>query len=94
MKPRISFKGRVSIVDDNGFARITPHELKILLALMGRPEVAKETLIEILYPDPDKEPDWADSRVKVAIWSLRKKLRQFGWTISSRYTYGWSLCEI
>ena len=72
---------------------LTPSELKLLLALMGRPLVSNDLLIEIIWPDPDKMALTAKNVIKVHVLNLRRKLFGSGWGITARHGVGWSLTE-
>jgi DNA-binding response OmpR family regulator len=55
--------------------RFRPGEYRVLLALaMSPPERALTVhdIIERCWPDPDSEPDWSESTVKIYIGHLRR----------------------
>lgn len=60
---------------------LRPMEGKILLALLARPYVQREALVELLYPDPDDEPEASWRVIAVTLTALRKALAQIGWAI-------------
>lgn len=67
--------------------KLTPTETEIvstLLALRGRC-VPRQELIEILWPNPDDEPEWSYNQIAQYIRRLRRKLPGL---IISRYALG------
>ena len=73
---RMDFLGEIDRSDS-----ILENLKKVLFALMCREVVTKKDFIEILWPDPDKEPDWAENSIGVYLYELRKKLEPFGYKI-------------
>jgi DNA-binding response OmpR family regulator len=51
--------------------------LTILLMRPGRYCPPNE-MIELIYPDPDREPDWAYGALKVHIFRMRQAFREAG----------------
>lgn len=68
---------------------LTPKEGDTLAALlMNRGRLLSRTnLIEAVYPDPDKEPDWAMTLITIVITRLRRKLPDLIQTECSRGYY-------
>lgn len=38
--------------------------------------LTKDQLVEVVYPNPDKEPDWAITSLTVCICRMNKKLKR------------------
>jgi len=53
----------------------------ILLALLGRRRCTREFLIEVLWPDPDDQPDYAWEAIRTSVSILRSALRSIGVTL-------------
>ena len=53
----------------------------IALAYPGKVKV--RDLIPVVYPDPDKEPDWAADSIKSTIFSMRRVWSNPDWRIAS-----------
>lgn len=69
---------------------LSPHERDMLVALMLRPGfVARGELIEVMWPNPDDEPEYSEGSVVVYILRLRAK----GITIWSQRTVGYALAD-
>ena len=64
-----------------GETSLSTNEASVLFAVMCRPTVSVTDLIEMLWPDPDAEPDWAATIVHVVMLHLRGKMAGSGWTI-------------
>lgn len=67
--------------------RVQTEILSTLLMRSPAP-VSASDLIEAVYPNPDKEPDWADSCIKVLVHRVRKKLPG---VIEVRYGMGYTI---
>ena len=67
-----------------GNKQLSDSQTTVLLAIMGRPFVAVNELIEMCYPDPDHEPECAKACIRLFCWGLRKKLAPLGWTVETR----------
>ncbi len=54
----------------------TPMQRRILVAIAGCApgSINANKIIEKVYPDPDLEPDWAESAIRVQILNIRKIL--------------------
>lgn len=68
-------------------------ERKILLALMGRPLVTANDIVEILWPHPDDQPDYWYNSVTIRIFNIRKELKRLNshWIIVGVFGRGWML---
>ena len=64
-----------------GADRLTEREVIILFAVMGQRNVTTSALIEMVWPDADIEPDYAEDCIRIAIMHLKEKMRVAGWTI-------------
>lgn len=55
---------------------LNPQETELVLILLLRRgcTLARAVLIEMLWPNPDVEPDWADNLLSVLTYRLRRKL--------------------
>lgn len=53
----------------------------MLFAVMFRRFVYREELIEMFWPDPDSEPEFAWSTISVVAFHLRAKLKPLGWDV-------------
>lgn len=73
------------------FEIIPPMELTLLLALMGRPFLDRETASEILWPDPDAMPETSYWALHVHFYRLRKLITGSGWMIECFKNEGWRL---
>jgi|6_EtaG_2_1085325.scaffolds.fasta_scaffold07245_6 DNA-binding response OmpR family regulator len=78
---RVTLGHNPELVDGDRRLRITPMERLILLVAMGRPLVTRDALVEILWPNPDNQPDHWGGSINVRVMSLRRKLEKFGWTL-------------
>ena len=70
-------------------AALRDRHVTILFALMGAPSVKMYDLIEMIWPDPDCQPDYYEECIRQAIMRVRRKLIPYGWTISG----GQGLCR-
>ncbi len=50
----------------------------IVLALLCNSHLTQEEMVEILWPDPDKQPDYWRFTMKHRVWVLNQKLAHFG----------------
>ncbi len=50
----------------------------IVLALLCNSHLTQEEMVEILWPDPDKQPDYWRFTMKQRVWVLNQKLARFG----------------
>lgn len=93
MKARVKLlrDGASELRLDGKSERLTPVETIILFALMCRKRIHRDELREILWPNPNMEPDWSKSSIGVRMCNLRRKLAQFGIYISNLYCFGWRL---
>jgi hypothetical protein len=74
---------RVNGIDLQPF---TPMQRSIVLAVAHRAPalVTTSKLIEAIYPDPDKEPDWARACIHTQTWCIRKKWTDPHWRLKAR----------
>lgn len=66
-----------------GNVALSRREAALLFAVMCHPTIKTTELIEVIWPDPDFEPDYAQTGVTVLADALRKKLEPHGWTVRS-----------
>jgi len=86
-------KGNVLTV--NGVrTKISPQQLTILWELMARRSVTKDQLVEALWPNPDKMPDYFYNIICIRIHQLRKVIRPGGWDVINRYSMPYTLERI
>ena len=64
-----------------GDVRLSKRQVTLLLAVMARPRVPTSEIIEMIWPDPDDEPDSANGIVKTIAYYLRAKLHGSGWMV-------------
>jgi DNA-binding SARP family transcriptional activator len=64
-----------------------PHRLLEVMLLRGRELTTVGSLIEALWPDPDFEPDWAESAIHVYLMRLRRS----GVRIFCQYSLGYRI---
>lgn len=76
---------------DGAKRRVSPQCMMILFALMGRPLVSRDELIETLWPDPDKEPECAESVLSTLMSHTRQILAFTPWYIRNCNGRGWIL---
>lgn len=77
-----------------GDQRLTNNEATILFAAMAHRRVTINDLVEMIYPNPDAEPEWAAAGVRQFCLRLRRKLRPFGWTIRGVPGQRWPTCGV
>ena len=80
-----------ALVVDGKAKRLSPQQARLLLALMGRPLLARDMVSEVLWPDPDLMPNEWCNVIDMVFFRLRRKLVGSGWTIKTRTGQGWSL---
>jgi len=90
MRARVSL-GRKPYVTD-GFRKVSlwPSEATLLWALMARPRLTVDEAIPLIWPAPDREPDWPEAGVRVRMCRLRKNLAEMGISIKT-HQRGWAL---
>lgn len=88
---RLHITPHYSVSNDAASVDLTPFEGGLLLAMMGRPELSADEAAEVLWPDPDKMPETWLIQIRTVISRIRSKLKPFGWTVASRYRFGWRL---
>lgn len=75
---RVTLGHKPELVGGDRRLRITPTERLILLVVMGRPLATRYDLVEILWPNPDNQPDHWSSSISVGpCWS--GKAAECGW---------------
>ena len=89
--------GRIATLDDDiirlnvvRFFRVTQQQASLLITLLKRREVTRQmlhTVIESRRPEPKTETD--QKIVDVVICKLRKRLKEFGLTISTVWSCGY-----
>ena len=82
--PRYRLIGRSVITGRRLVMPLERQEGLILTALLGRPRVDAELLVEVLWPHPDDQPDTWVWCIKVRISGLRQILERIGWTVADR----------
>lgn len=85
------FRRRECLVDGR-LVHLSGHEAEMLLALLLTPPdrvLEKETLVEVLWPDPDTQPLTAINILTV----LKYKLRSKGVKIDTAYGRGFTILE-
>ena len=65
----------------------------LLMSFILNGELTEEDVMEIMWPDPDRMPDWWAGSMKVKFHRINSILEPFGWRIKARYNWGWSLKE-
>ncbi len=50
----------------------------IVLALLCNSHLTQEEMVEVLWPDPNKQPDYWHFTMQQRIWVLNQKLARFG----------------
>jgi hypothetical protein len=50
----------------------------------GNTGLPTDRLINIIWPDPDKEPTWSNRVIWVTVWNANKKLVRFGLKIKAQ----------
>lgn len=93
MRPRIRFLSCGGAVVGTGGrkARLTPSEALMLTAVMARSFVPRDEMVEILWPNPNRQPDFWDTAMKVHAHNIRRKLKPFGVAVRSRIGFGYFL---
>lgn len=77
--------------DDGSLTVLPPIEGVLLLALMVNRRLTRAAASEICWPDADVMPDCWNWALSAHSSKLRTKLRRGGWTITSRFGWGWEL---
>jgi len=60
---------------------LSPQEGLVMLALLGNKTITRESLADIIWPDPNNTPLGFDLSISRIINRLRVKLSPFEWTI-------------
>ena len=88
---RISTEKPFQITDGIRSRHLRPQEAELLFALMNERRISAGDAIELLWPTPDDEPEWAAESLRVYCCRIRRALEPFGWTIRSVWHFGYSL---
>lgn len=73
--------GKAEIRRGDQWCELYPAEVSLLLSVMFRPVVHRDEIIEILWPDPDRQPLNTRVGINIKLMRLRKFTRGFGFEI-------------
>ena len=73
-----------TIQGPQGSATLSPTEDKIVAALLLQPVTMTRELVEIVWPNPDNEPQAPEKQIGVMIYNLKPKLAKCGLRLKAR----------
>ena len=62
---------------------ISNQQANVLLAMMLFRSVSKDKLIELIFPNPHKEPEEAPANLRTQIMRVNRRIQESGWQIVS-----------
>jgi len=64
---------------------------RFMLSLLGRGYVSRDTVIDVLWPDPDVMPETMYKEIHVIVFRLRRALAPFGAEVRNVHGQGYRL---
>lgn len=73
----------------------TPTERFLVLIMMGRKMLPMPEAVDLLYPDPDDEPEIPENVIRVHMVRIRKKLKAVNsrYSVQTNYRWGYGLVD-